>query len=273
MRTKALLPFILCAILSFILNLLFSHNPTVSLLNALTLGLSAYFFQKFIALKKSLFSTFFIISLGLIPLFYFVPANKLLSFLPLFSLGFCYLYKQFPKRYVLVIWGLFLFFGNLHSGGIIKYPFNIQSPQLIFNSPEVNLYMYRHQQDALFIPYRARLLVYSQLIYVYAFLTNLFNFLNLKNLSDILLVANLYPLFTGIYNIFKQKNRMGDICITAFLATALTVGIDRSTDKFQSLYLLGPIFVYLILLGFQTINKRLYIILWTLSFFLLFINI
>lgn len=269
MQAKALFPAIISSFLSFALNLLFDHNLSVSLLNCLTLGLSVYLFQNYLASKKSLFNIFLTVSLGLIPLFYYLPANKLIAYLPLFSLGLFYLYRKLPKKYgIIIFWGLFLFFGNFYSGEIIKYPFNIQHSQLIFNSPEVNYNMHRHQQDALFIPYKARLLVYSQLVYVYALLTNLFNFLNLKNLSDILLIANLYPLFVGIHNIFKHKNIFRSFILTAFLVTALTAGIDRSTDKFQSLYLLGPIFIYLILYGAQTINKKLYFTLWILSLFI-----
>lgn len=268
MQTRIILLSLLSAILSSILSLSFHNNLLVSLLNSLTLGLSAYFFQSYLTTKKSLFNTLLIVSLGAIPLFYFIPNNKLLSFLPLFSLGFFFLCRGLPRKY-LIIWGLFLFFGNLYSGEIIKYPFNIQSSQLIFNSPEVNYNMYRHQQDALFIPYTARLLVYSQLIYFYAALTNLFNFLNLKNMTDVLLIANLYPLFVGFINIFKQKSRFREIFLIAFLITALVASIDRSADKFQSLYLLGPLFIYLILQGAQNINKKLYIILWILSFFVL----
>lgn len=258
MQIRALLPIILASFLSLILNLLFHQNLFVALLNCLTLGLTAYLFQSYLNLQKSFFNIFIIVSLGLIPLFYYLPANAFFSFLPLFSLGFFYLYRILPKGYVIIIFGLFLLLGNSYSGEIIKFPFSIQYSQLIFNSPEINYNMSRHQQDALFIPYKARLLVYSKLIFFYASLNNLFNFLNLKNLADILLIANLYPLFVGSYKIFRQKNGFRIICFIAFLITALTSGIDRSADKFQSLYLIGPIFIYLIILGTQTVNKKLF---------------
>lgn len=269
MQAKSLLLPALSALLSLFINFLLHHTLSVALLNSLTLGLSVCFFQYFLPPIKSLFNNFFIIFLGAIPLFFFIPTNKFFLFLPLFFLGFLYLYKRFSKKYVLIICGLFLLFGNLYSDGIIEYPFSVQSSQLIFNSPEISYNMHRHQQDALFIPYKARLLVYSPLIYVYAALTNLFYFFNLKNLSEILLFANLYPLFTGIYIILKQKNSIKNIFLAALLITATTIGIDRSTDPFQSLYLLGPIFIYIILLGMQAINRKLYIILWILSLFLI----
>lgn len=270
MQSKAVLLASLSSLLSLTINLLLHHYLLSSLLNCLTLGLSVYLFQIYLNQIKSLFNTFLIISLGLIPLFHYSPDNQFTSFLPLLSLGFFYLYEKMPTKYlVIIIFGFFLFLGNIYLSEIIKHPFRIQYTQLIFNSPEINLYMYRHQQDALFIPYKIRLVAYSKLIYVYAFLTNLFNFLNLKNLSDILLVANLYPFFTGIFYFLKQKNRYRDIFFIAFLITDLTIGIDRSTDRFKSLYLLGPIFVYIIFLGAKNVNKKLYLILWIISLFIL----
>lgn len=240
------------------------------LLNYLTLGLSIYLFRRYLPSKSSLFGSFLIISLVLIPLFYYSP-NNFVSFLPLFSVGILALYKQFPNRFVLLIWAIFLFLGSLYSSEVIKYPFDIQHSQLIFNSPEVNYHLNRHQEDALFIPYKLRQIVYSQTIYFYALLTNFFDFMNLKNLYDVLLLANLYPIFVGIYKIFIEKNKFKHIIFSAFFVTMLTAGLDRSPDKFQSLYLLGPIFLYLILRGAQNINKKVYLALWALSFYI-FIN-
>lgn len=269
MQYKLLFPIIFTFFLSALINYFSHNNLFISLMNPLTYVLSIHLFKTNLITKNFLFKPFLIILFALIPLFYYLPNHYLISLLPLFSLVFLYLYNKFPSRYLIIIWGISLFFGNLYSSGLIEYPFKIQSSQLIFNSPEINYNIQRHQQDALFIPYRVRLLVYSQLIYIYAFLTNLFNFLNLKNLYDILLIANIYPFFTGIYILIKQKSRFKDICLTAFLITALTVGIDRSSENFKSLYLLGPIFIYLILLGSQIISRKIYVVFWILSFFLL----
>lgn len=265
MHLRTSLPAILAFLSSLILNFSFHQNLLISLLNAFTLGLSVYLFQARQLLSP--FNIFLVTSLSLIPLFNYAPTNIYFSLLPLFSLGFFYLYKMFPRKLVIVIWGVFLLIGNLYFSEIVKYPLNIQSHQLIFSSPETNYNIDRHQKDALLIPYKARLIIYSKLIFVYVFLTNLFSSLNLKNLSDVLLLANLYPLFVGIYNIFKQKNEFTNICITGFAVTALTLGIDRSTDRFQ-IFLLGPLIVLLILLGTQAINKKIYIILWILSIFI-----
>lgn len=269
MQAKTYLPTILSALLSFILNLFYHHNLLAALLNSLTLSLSVYFFQSYLTSKKSPFNTILIISLGTIPLFYYKPTDWIISLLSLSILGFFYLYRKYSSRYLIIIGGLILFLGNLYSGGIIKYPIKLEYSQLIFHSPEINFNLEKHQQDALFIPYQARLIVYSKLIYIYALLTNLFNFLTLINLADILLIANLYPFFIGISKIFKLEKSFRKIFLTTFSIAALTIGIDRSTDKFQSLYLLGPIFIILILIGAQTINKKKYIALWFFSLFLL----
>ncbi len=265
-----LLPF-LSGLLSFCLNYFSHHHLFISLINSLTLGLAIYLFQNFLNLKKSIFNNFLILSSGLIPLFFYSSNYIFFSFLPLTTLGLFYLYKKFPAKFILLIWILFLLLANLYLGEVIKYPFQIQHSQLIFNSPEVNYHLNRHQEDALFIPYRLRLLLYSKLIYVYALLTNFFDFLNLKNLYDVLLLANLYPIFIGSYKIFIEKGRFKYLIFSSFFVTILTSGVDRSADKFQSLYLLAPIFIYLILKGSQHINKKVYLILWALSFYI-FIN-
>ncbi len=268
MRRNLLLPISFCFILSGLLNYFLHGDLLISLVNPFTLASSIYLFKNYFITKKFLFNSFFIISLGLIPLFYYLPNSNLISLLPLISTGILSLYKVISKKWVIIVWVIFLLVGNSFSGEIIKYPFNIQDSQLIFNSPEINYNIKRHQSDALFIPFKLRQLVYSNLIFIYAILNNFFDFLNLKNLYDILLISSLYPLFLGCYKIFMEKNELRDIYLITFVVVILTAGIDRSPDKFQSLYLLGPIFINLIILGVQSINKKLYLFLLLLSLFI-----
>lgn len=266
---SSLLPIFLASLLSFLLNFFYHHNLLVSLLNCLILGLSIYLFQHLIDRKKTYFNFFFITSLGLVPLFNYIHNYALIAFVPIFSLIILYWYKYFPKWYILVVWTIVFILGNLYSGEVIKYPFEIQTTQLIFNSPEINYHINRHQEDALYIPYKLRQIIYSQTIYIYALLTNFFDFLNLKNLYQVLLLANLYPLFIGIYKVFRNENRFKSLFIVTFVATILVCGVDRSPDKFQSLYPLSPFLIYLILLGADSINKKLYLFLLLLSVFIL----
>lgn len=268
MRNKFLISTILCLLLSILINYLSHKDLLVSLVNSITLTLSVYIFYNYINSKNSFLNSL-IISFPLIPLFSYLPNNTFISFLPLLSLGIINLYIRFPKKWILVIWALFLLLGGAYSGEIIKYPFDVQDSQLIFNSPEINYNIQRHQQDAMFLPFKARQIIYSKLIIGYAALNNFFDFLNLKNLSDILLIANLYPLFVGMYRIFGQKNSLWNIFLITFLITVLIAGIDRSPDKFQSLYLLGPVFIYLIILGINKLNRKVYFALWILTFLIL----
>lgn len=266
MQRGVLLPIIISVFLSFSFNYISHYDLFISLINSLTLGSSIMLFRNYLALKNNIFNSFLYISLGLIPIFTYSPNPNFFSLLPLVTLMLIYFYIKFSKN-LLVILIFYLFFGNLYLGEVIKYPFDLQNTQLIFNSPEINYNIKRHQQDALFIPYKLRQVFYSQTVYAYALLTNFFDFLNLKNLSDILLLANLYPLFTGIYTSFKVRN-LRFILLIALLATMLAAGIDRSPDKYQSLYLLGPIFIYLILLGVRNVNTKIYLALWTISFYI-----
>lgn len=267
MQTKTFFTAFIPSSISLILNLISHHNFSVSILNSLTLGLSIYLAQKYLSQRASVFNTFLVISLGLMPLFYYIPKETYFSLLPLFSLIFLYFAKKNIGA-VIILFGLFLLIGNIYLSEIVKYPFKIQYTQLIFNTPEINYNIFKHQQDALFIPYQARLMIYSKLTFIYALLINLFNSLTLKSLSDTLLIANLYPLFIGVYDILRQKSKLTYLYVAAFLITALTVGIDRSTDKFQSVYLLGPMLIFLILLGARRVNKKIFLSLWILSFFI-----
>lgn len=259
---------LLSSLLSLSLNLFTHQNLFASFVNSLTLGLSVYFFQNLLNLKRGLFHYFILFLSGLIPIFLYAPVNVFFSFFPLLILGIIYLYNRNPNKLFLVMFGFILFVGILYCGEVIKFPFEIQQMQLIYNSPEVNYNLTRHQEDALFLPYKMRLIVYSKLIYLYALLTNFFDFLNLKNLYEILILANLYPLFIGIYKVIRENQKLKFLIITAFLITLFIAGLDRSPDKFQSLYLLGPIFLYLILVGSQFINRKIYLTFWLLSLFL-----
>lgn len=268
MGRNLLLPISFCFILSALLNYFTHRDLLISFINPLTLVSSIYLFKKYLITRNFLFNSFFIISLGLIPLFYYLPNSNLISLLPLISVGILSLYKHISRKWVIIIWVIFLLVGNSFSGEIIKYPFNIQNSQLIFNSPEINYNIKRHQTDALFIPFKLRQIVYSDFIFIYAILTNFFDFLNLKDLYDVLLIANLYPIFVGCYKIFMEKNGLRNIYLTTFIVVIFTAGVDRSPDKFQSLYLLGPMFINLIILGVQGINKKLYLFLLLLSLFI-----
>src|SRR3989344_747513 len=268
MKFKFILSTTLCFLLAFILNLFSHHSLSVALTNSFLLVLSIYFFQSF--LNKSYYLSYLIIiSFSLIPLFNYLPYINLISLLPLISLSFFILYKRWPKKWILIFFAISLFVGNIYSGEIIKYPLNLQDTQLIFNSPEINYHIKRHTEDALFLPFKMRQLLYSKLVYIYAAFTNFFDFLNLKNISDVLLIANIYPLFMGFSLLFKQEKVFRNFCLMAFFVTLFTAGIDRSPDKFQSLYLLSLIFLFLIILGLQKINKTFYLSLWVLTLFLL----
>ena len=275
MRQRLLIPIIFVFILTFLINFLSAHNLLTSIANSATLCLSVYLFKDYLNKRRFLFNIFIIVSFCIIPLFQYQPKSDFISLLPLLSLGFFYISSRAIEKInylnivLILVWIFFLTLSIAYSGEVIKPPFEIQSSQLIFNSPEINYNIKRHQQDALYIPYKIRQLIYSDSVFSYAILTNFFDFLNLKNLSDALFIANLYPLFVGFYKFFRERFEFKYLCLSAFLITILIAGIDRSPDKFQSLYLLGPVFVYLIILGLRSINKKFYILLWVLGLFIL----
>lgn len=268
MLSKTVIFILLASFLAFTINLLTHQHLLTSLLNSLILGLSVLLFKDYLVKSPSAFNLFLIISLAFIPLFSYLPDNQFISFLPLISLAFLFMHKRRESKMLILAFSLFFLIGNVYLSGIIQFPFYFESSQLIINSPELNLNILRHTQDALFLPYQARLIMYSKSIYFYAFLSNLFSFLTLRNLYDVLLIANLYPLFIGFFNFLKEE-KFRYFCIIALLITALMTGLDRSTDKFQSIYLLSTFFIYMILVGVRNLNKKLYIILFLISIFIL----
>lgn len=250
---------------TFLLNYFTHLNLLVSINNTLILILSILLFKKYLDEKKYFLNFFIIASCSLIPLTFSNTASGVFSFFPLSFLVVLYLRNYISKKAGLFIFALFFFITSLYVSDLIKPPLSIQKSQLIFYSPEVSYHINRHQQDALFIPYSARKIVYSSTVYFYVFLTNFFNFINLKNLSDAILIANIYPLAVGIYSFIKTKSDYRSIFFASIFLAALVLGIDRSPDKFQSFYMLTPLLIYFIFNGANYVNKKIFALLWMLT--------
>lgn len=186
-NTYTNLIFFLC----FSLNIITHGKLLVGLINSLVFSLSIFFFKNLSA-KSSIISYIFIILLG---------AQNFILYFPYIYLTFMLILQKGKSKNLLLFLGLSLFYISLISGGVIGLPFHVNTNQLIFNIPETNYAIAQHQKDALYIPFSIRPLIYSNLIYIYVFFTNIANFINFKNLYDVLLLANLYPLTSGfIYN-------------------------------------------------------------------------
>lgn len=242
--------FLLCLFVNLVKhNLLF-----IGILNSLVPVLSIIFFEKH-SRQKIKSHPIFLSLLAFIPLFSFQPQSIYLIILQLIFLA---IFISTDKIPFLLISLLVLTVGLLISN-------KINSSNLIFNTTAYQESFTFFQKDAMYIPYKLRLLVYNQSVYIYSIFTNAFKLFSLNNLYDILLIANIYPFIYGLYLSFKSKNNW--FLLLGLSIIFLIVGISKSPDKFNSLYFISPLFLYFILVGFKKINFKIYSLLLLISLF------
>jgi hypothetical protein len=270
-KKESNLTIIFTALLCLLINLFTHKNLFVGILNSGVFGLSllfVYFYDKEL-LKLPLL---FIFSLSLIPIFTFVPEQKLLYLFLASSITSWLMALKFKKyKYVLLGFGFLIYFwGTLTSNGIFTSPFFFGNEKIIFNVERSNQLLLDHQKGILFLPYPLRVVLVNKSFYIYSFFTNIAGLFKLRNLYDTLLLANIYPLILGFQvayeNIKKSINRISEVGVGLAM---LAVGVTRSVDKFNSLFMTTPFLIYLIMLGFSKVNKKVYILLFVLSVLLL----
>lgn len=261
----------LSAILLCLLLNLFSHqSASYAVLNSLLYAISLLFIYKVLD-NHFLTTPLFIILTAFIPLFRFGPATTIIYIFP-----FAYIISWFIAgkisryKYLFITLGLILLlWGALISNNILTFPKHFNPEHLIIND-KVSLDIIKyHQKDARYVPYTARLIIFNKSVYLYTFFESIFNFLTFKNLYDTLLFANLYPLIIGL--ILAYKNRARPINIVVLLGAALTLiitGLNKTPDKFNSLFTAAPLLFYLIILGLAKVNKKLYSALFVISMIL-----
>lgn len=232
-------------VLVFVVNVLKENSWLIAGLNAVIFGLSILVFK----FKKPLL----LLILALIPIFSFDIKNIWVNIGIIMILSLLGLLKI--KKLNKICWCLIILIFiviNLLAARILNQSWQWDKSQLIFSINNIKEWIIYHQKDAVFLPYKARLLVYNPLIYLYYFLGNLGHLITFRNLSNLILMANLYPLFFGLK---ENKKKI----VWLFLIISLVIaGIDRSPDKFNSLYALAPLFLYLIGSGFEKMNKKIY---------------
>ena len=159
------------------------------------------------------------------------------------------------------------FFADFLIGGIIVLPFNFQIDHTIFANQHISDAISRHQHDALYLPFRLRPLLYNGLAYPYFLFTRVFDFLSFSSLINIFLIANLYPLIMGLFKLVTSRSSTEKYFIlTIIIVTFLVLGFSRSVaQEISFLFVVSPVFIYLILLGLREANIKLYLILLVLS--------
>ena len=272
MQNKKVLLVILSAVLlCLFINLLAKNIYCFGFFNSVLLGATLTFI--YLADNK-LFKLplLFILTLSLIPLFSFVPTQTFLYFLVALSMLFWLAAIRFPiHKHIFIVTGFIIFiYGTLISNNLITPYFKTNPERFIWSVPETNQAIITHQQSSFYTVYRLRILLYNKGIYIYSALTSIAGLLNLKNLYDTLLLANIYPLVLGLQESLKNRRKLiNKIALWVLIFTLFFAGITRSPDKFASLFIAAPILTFLIMSGFQRINKLIYVLLFIFSIILL----
>lgn len=254
-------------ILCFLLNILLNNTPLVSLLNSTILGLTLLIIIQ-VGKHYLKLPLLFILSTALIPLLTYSPAHPELYVFVIISIVSWLTAINFPRYAIPAsIIGVFVFFwGTLLSNQIFSTPFTPNYERLIWRVPTLNQSIINHQKDALYLPYRLRLLIFNKSVFIYTFFNQIAKLLTLRNLYDTILLANIYSLSRGVSIVYENRNKLTNkIALMVMLFTLTVAGINTSPDKFNSLFMALPFIIYLIVSGFEKINKKVYIALFIIS--------
>ena len=129
---------------------------------------------------------------------------------------------------------------------------------LVFNGPQITFAIARLRGQLGGSNFFTEL-IYNKALYINIFLSNLTRFFSLRNFYDVILLANLYPLFLG-FSIFVSNYRRGNYLMIFWLLILMFVtGISQSQDKSNVLYLGSPILLFFILQGLLKVNSKIYL--------------
>lgn len=167
---------------------------------------------------------------------------------------------------VLII--LFIVVGTLMSTRVMKSDFSVDKVKLIFDMPSIRDSVSQHQKDARYLPYRIRLLVFNDSVYIYQIFRNIASFWNLNNINRIILLANIYPIYLALKLISKSKIKWWT-CILGILAASIVIGINKMVDARSATWFIMPIFGYLTIIGIRKVNFKIYLPMLLISLFLL----
>ncbi|MDO8429294.1 MAG: hypothetical protein Q7S88_01575 [Candidatus Daviesbacteria bacterium] len=262
MSLKLVTPFILC----LILNIFLHGNLLIGVLNVLILALILIFFEAFSAKKVSQIDPIYLFFLGVVPLFHQNPKHPLILF---FAIGFILLLLIYTKLkfklFLLPVIFFWILVAGFYAGEIITYPISFQSNLLVFNDNWINQAITGMQNEALYAPYPIRLLLFNGSVYLYVLASKIAELFTIKNLYNVLLLANLYPLVVGIALDIRSWEKRKRLFYLSLFGVALSIVSSRFIDNLNPFLLLSPFLIYFILLGFPSINKKIYLLLVILS--------
>ena len=264
---------IIALLVSFSLNLINHGNILIGILNAFLFLLSVYCYYLF-SHQSSTFLKFqnrvspLIILVGATPLF--TGANDVFNLAIAIGIDLLlifYLTKRF-KKILGVIVIICLVLAGFYSNGLIKPPNSIQTNLLFFNDDWTNLFINQMKTESMYMPYLIRSVLFNPSVYLYVMLSKITDFFTLKNLSDVLLIANIYPLVKGVTLDLKNWDKEKKLVLFLILLTSLSMVTSRSIEIINVFILMSPFLMYYILRGIDSLNTKIYLILFALSIFI-----
>jgi len=172
---------------------------------------------------------------------------------------------------VFFAFGLFwlVLVGGFFTTRVVSKDFSFDGVKLITDMPSIRDSIKQHQKDARYVPYRVRLLVFNNSVYVYQILRNIANFWNLDNINKIMLGGNFYPLILGLKLLWLRQRDWFWICVGGLMAGSIVVGLNKMVDVRAASWFMLPILGYLIVKGLEEVRWKTYAILMVVSLFFL----
>lgn len=224
-------------------------------------------FSKKLSKKYSLSILLFGLSLLITPLLHYKSPVLIYNIFPFLTFLILVVIIRGKFKILAPVVGLFyILLANIFLNTIIIWPFHFQASHTILSDKHMTEAIFQHQQDALYLFFRLRSLLFNSLIYPYVTLANTANFLSLYNLANIFLIANLYPLTLGVIKLLTNRSASERYFILgSIIITLLAIGFSRSVSEKPSLFLITPLLIYVLLLGLKQINVKWYLILLVLT--------
>lgn len=262
---KAVSLYILAAIVNFAANIVIHNNATLAILNSIFVSSSLFLLTTKDILNFTISYKIFIILLATIPLYLF-PYSLPIYSLSLLNLVFiAMLQKKFNIAVLLASVSVVLIGSVINSQAIDSANFNIHRSLLVLSNNyfESTANM---QNEAIYLPYRLRFIIFNNYHFLYLMLSRMVSVLSMYNLYSALLIANLYPLVLGVYKTIVENLRLTVPFLINILTISVIYAVSRHQDFFSSLLLVSPFILYFILVGMKYVSVKYYAILLAASY-------
>ncbi|MCL5785037.1 MAG: hypothetical protein M1142_06835 [Patescibacteria group bacterium] len=270
------------SLLCFILNILFNGNPLTAFINVLILLLSWMLYKNiFVPQDDSNHLLYFLAALvlGAVPILSYRPEQILPSIILIICLlvlvfGLKLNFSYYP---LIILTMIFLFLASILTSKMVEYhggfKFGFDNNRFIFSSSALlfDQDIISKQRGELKVPLLVSGVLYNKPIFMaYDFFENIARFITLENLYISLTLINIYPFLLGVYDYLKNKRSHKLIIGSWIVVTLVIIGLRKSQDPLDILYLSAPLLLIFIFNGLPKIKAKYYLSLLLISFLLVF---